>query len=160
MSNDAKPSEAMSDARPIPEPVARAIARLHHEYTPAQYHAIVDRMWAALGITTNAQVPDGKDVWTLIEERLAEVQRLREEAKRDLQALYDEYNNLEAELFVMRAKLAIYEPPEGERDHSHVCRVCGYNDEQGCRCEGDLDNWESVERWRYLAAQKLMEGEK
>jgi len=71
----------------------------------------------------------------------------------------------------LRARLALYEPPEGERDNALVCRQCGSaelakileswcgKDERTHWCRSHSGATKVVENWRYLASQRILNGE-
>jgi len=82
-------------------------------------------------------------------------------------ALLAEYRGLRAEYWDLRARLSLYEPPEGERDETQVCPECGSQHDHHYRVEchayvlasmhGDLIPM--IPRWRYELGENIKRGE-
>lgn len=100
---------------------------------------------------------------------LAEVQRLRIELltvlTRKTVLDIDKLNELQAGVEFWKlaaehaqARLAIFEPPEGERDETLVCRECGIP-WGGCGCSNSPYTKPPIVRWKRDVAQKIMGGE-
>mgnify|MGYP001595557910 CR=1 FL=1 len=90
---------------------------------------------------------------------LAEVRRLREEPTYRIRQRQQE------EIDDLRKRLAIYEPPEGERDETLVCKRCGsgehldtYPDKSQTNCLSCYQIHAAIPRWRYQLAHKILEG--
>jgi hypothetical protein len=93
---------------------------------------------------------------------LTEVRRLREENEALMKIALEDTRTRQD----LRARLNLYEPPEGERDLTLVCQACGsalQPCECGCGRKSDCPEHgpgvRATCRWKWQTSQRILNGE-